>query len=114
MNAIVTKSKAFAVSIVRLYKHLSDKNRDYVLPKQLLRSGAGIGANVREATQGQSKKDFASKRGIALKEAVETEYWLEILHETGYLKPKEFASIMPDCQELCRMLVAIVKTSKSK
>jgi len=114
MNAIVAKSKTFAVRIVRLYKHLSDKNREYVLSRQLLRSGTSIGANVREAAQGQSKKDFVSKMGIALKEAVETEYWLEILHETGYLKPKEFASIMPDCQELCRMLIAIVKTSKNK
>ena len=84
-NIILSKSKAFAVRIVRLYQYLCNDKKEFVLSKQLLRSGTSIGANVKEAVRGQSKPDFISKMSIALKEAAETEYWLELLYETDYL-----------------------------
>ncbi|MCL2698609.1 MAG: four helix bundle protein, partial [Oscillospiraceae bacterium] len=84
-NIVVDKSKKFAVRIVRLYKFLCEDKKEYVLSKQLLRSGTSVGANVKEAIRGQSKADFTAKMNIALKEISETEYWLEILHETNYL-----------------------------
>ena len=113
-NVIFSKSKAFAVRIVKLYQHLQMQHpkEKYVLPKQLLRSGTSIGANVREATQAQSKKDFISKMSIALKEASEAEYWIEVFFETDYLNEKEFQSFMEDCKELNKLLTSIVKTSK--
>jgi len=119
-NVIVLKSKAFAVRIVRLYQHLTDVKKEFVLSKQLLRSGTSIGANVREAHRGQSKKDFTSKMNIALKEAAETEYWLELLNETGYFQSTNynaqstndaFESIYKDCNELNKLLIAIVKST---
>ena len=108
------KSKLFAVRIIRLYQHLTNKKREFVISKQLLRSGTSIGANVREANQGQSKKDFISKMNIALKEADESEYWIELLHETDYLTDLEFKSIIADCKELNKLLTAIIKSSKKK
>ena len=84
-NLIVDKTKQFAIRIVNLYRFLCDEKHEYVLSKQLLRSGTSIGANVREGIRGQSTSDFGMKMNIALKEASETEYWLEILHETGFL-----------------------------
>lgn len=111
-NAIVDKSKSFAVRIVRLYQYLCEKKREYVLSKQLLRSGTGIGANVKEAVRGQSTADFSAKMSIALKEASETEYWLELLAETGYLSEAESASILADCTELIKLLTSIIKTAK--
>jgi four helix bundle protein len=113
-NAILVKSKAFAIRIVRLYQHLADTRKEYVLSKQLLRSGTSIGANVNEAAQAQSKKDFVSKMSIALKEAAESEYWLELLHETNYIKEAEFLNIFADCKELNKLLTSIVKTSKAR
>ena len=113
-NAILTKSKAFAVRIVRLYQHLADKKKEFVISRQLLRSGTSIGANVREAVQAQSHRDFAAKMGIALKEASESEYWLELLAETDYLTEKEYASMAKSCGELNKLLTAIVKTAKGK
>lgn len=110
-NVIVDKSKTFAVRIIRLYQYLGSEKKEYVLSKQLLRSGTSIGANVKEAIRGQSKADFAAKMNIALKEASETEYWLELLHETDYLSPEQFKSINNDCAELLRLLTSIVKTS---
>lgn len=112
-NAILNKSKAFAIRVVRLYQYL-DKKREFVLTRQLLRSGTSIGANVREAVCGQSKRDFTAKMGIALKECSETAYWLELLHETGYVDERQFESIYQDCDELMRLLVAINKTSKTR
>ena len=109
-NAILEKSKALAVRMVRLYKHLSEEKQEYVLSKQALRSGTSIGANVREAVQGQSRKDFLAKMSIALKEATETEYWLELLSETGYLTKEEFESIYEEAGEVARLLTSIVKT----
>ena len=111
-NIIADKSKAFAVRIVNLYKYLTKEKQEYILSKQLIRSGTSIGANVREAGQAQSKNDFISKMNIALKEASESEYWLELLHETEFLSDEQFTSIYSDCNELNKLLIAIVKGSK--
>lgn len=96
-SIIANKSMDFAVRIVNLYRYLCETKKEYVLSKQLLRCGTSIGANVREAIQAQSRKDFVSKMNIALKEAGETEYWLELLHNTNYLTDDEFQSIAGDC-----------------
>lgn len=111
-NIIEIKSKKFAIRIVRLYQYLCNDKKEYVLSKQLLRSGTSIGANVKEALNGQSKADFIAKLNISLKEAGETEYWLELLHETDYLSDKEFESIIFDCKELLKLLVSIIKSTK--
>ena len=114
MDSIVKeKSKKFAVRIVRLYKYLSEEKREYVLSKQMLRSGTSIGANIREALDGQSKADFTAKMSIALKEASETEYWLDLLYETDYLSEDEYTSIEKESKELVKMLTSIVKTSRT-
>lgn len=113
-NIILSKSKAFAVRIVRLYQYLCNDKKEFVLSKQLLRSGTSIGANVKEAVRGQSKPDFISKMSIALKEAAETEYWLELLYETDYLDETQFQSIYTDNQELLKILTSIVKSSKER
>ena len=113
-SIIAEKSKQFAVRIVNLYKHLCDTKKEFVLSKQLLRSGTSIGANVHEAVQAQSHNDFVSKMNIALKEASETEYWLDLLHETDYITPDEYKSIAKDCSEINKILISIVKTSKDK
>lgn len=113
-NPIVDKSKAFAVKIVKQCQEIQDLQREYVLTKQLLRSGTSIGANVKEAVHGVSKPDFYNKLNIALKEACETEYWLELLHECDYLHITAFDSIYADCQELIKLLTSITKTQKSK
>ena len=110
-NIIFNKSKAFAIRIINLNKYLSSDKNEYVLSKQLLRSGTSIGANVREASVAQSKKDFIAKMNIALKEAAESEYWLELLYETNYLSESEFESISSDCSEINKLLISIVKTS---
>jgi len=111
-NAILVKSKSFSVRIIKLYQYLS-KNNEFILSKQLLRSGTSIGANVREATSAYSKKEFAAKMGISLKEAHETAYWLELLFETEYIIKEQFDSIYADNNELIKLLTAIVKTSRS-
>ena len=100
-NVIVDKSKAFAVRIIRLYQHLSSDKKEFVLSKQVLRSGTSIGANVKEASRAQSKADFISKMQIALKEASETEYWIELLQETGALVDRLLMGIdLPDIAKL--------------
>lgn len=111
-NVIVNKSKNFAIRIIRLYQYLCGEKREFVLSKQLLRSGTSIGANVKEAVRGQSKADFISKMSIALKEASETEYWLELLYETDFLDRTQFDSIYADNQELLKILTSIIKSSK--
>lgn len=111
-NIIVTKSRGFAIRIIRLYQYLLSDKKEYILSKQLLRSGTSIGANVKEAIQGQSKKDFIAKMQISLKEASETEYWLDLLHETDYLDKNQFISINNDCIELIKLLTSIIKQSK--
>ncbi len=108
------KSKAFAIRIVRLSQYLQENFHEYVLSRQVLKSGTSIGANIRESKNAQSISDFISKLEIALKESDETEYWLEILHETGYISDDEFDSVVTDNKELTAMLVSIVKSSKKK
>ena len=108
-NIIESKSFKFAVRIVNLYKHLTENKKEFVLSKQILRSGTSIGANVSEAEKGQSKSDFNAKMNIALKEANETEYWLRLLYETDYISEKEFNSIEPEVKEIIAILVAICK-----
>ena len=111
-HSVEKKSFLFAVRIVKLSKHLNASKKEYVLSKQLLRAGTSMGANIAEAEQAQSKADFVSKMNIALKEAVETSYWLRLLQATDYLSDAEFSSIHSDCRELEKMLTAIVKTAK--
>ena len=108
-DAAKIKSKAFALRIINLYKYLCDEQKEYVLSKQILRSGTAIGANLAEARRAISKKDFMAKVYIALKECSETEYWLELLYESGYVKQEWFESIYEDCQELLRILNATTK-----
>lgn len=110
-NIIVDKSFDFAVRIVNLYKYLRNEQREYVLSKQLLRSGTSIGANVSEAERAQTKADFISKMSIALKEANETNYWLKLLYKTDYLSKSQHDSINADINELIGLLIAICKTS---
>lgn len=112
-NLIVDKSFKFAIRIINLYKYLCEEKKEFVLSKQLLRSGTSIGANVKEAIQGQSKKDFLSKMNISLKEASETEYWIELLIATNYLNERDGNSILEDCVEIKKILHSIVKTSKN-
>lgn len=111
-NTIEIKSFQFAVRIVQLCKHLRNTKKEYTLSKQLLRSGTSIGANVAEAQQAQSRADFISKLNIALKEAVETNYWLRLLQATNYLTHAEFQSIFLDCTELEKLLTSILKALK--
>ncbi len=111
-NAIETKSFQFSVRVVKLCRHLKEEKKEYILSKQLLRSGTSIGANIVEAQQAQSRPDFISKLCIALKEASETNYWLRLLHATDYLSEKEFSSIHIDCKELEKLLTSIIKTTK--
>lgn len=111
-NVVADKSKAFALRIIKLYKFLQGERQEYILSKQVLRSGTSIGANVREAIRGQSKADFFAKLTIALKEASETEYWLELLYESDYIDEVSFNSIYSDCKEVVKLLTAITKTIK--
>ena len=113
-SIVFEKSKAFAIRIVKLYKHLCESKNEYVLSKQLLRSGTSIGANIAEAECGFSKKDFLAKMYIAYKECSETKYWLELLFATDYLTQIEYESILSDCTELIKLLTAITKTTRSK
>lgn len=108
------KSKKFAVRIVRLYQYLCNEKKEFVLSKQLLRSGTSIGSNLAEAECAISRKDFLSKVYIALKESTETLYWLELLEETDYLTEQEFQSLNADCEELKKMLSATTKTIASQ
>ena len=113
-NIIEVKSFDFAVRIVNLYKYLTIEKNEYVLSKQLLRSGTSIGANIAEAEIAQSEADFNAKMNIALKEANETEYWLRLLCKTEYLSRTEFESIEKDIKEIISILVSITKTLKQK
>ena len=113
-NPVAEKSFQFAIRIVNLYRYLSSERKEYVLSKQLLRSGTSIGANVAEAQEPQSQNDFIAKLYIALKKASETKYWLRLLSATNYLTEKESGSLLRDCTELEKLLTAIIKTSKAK
>jgi four helix bundle protein len=113
MKSIVeNKAYVFALRMIKAYKYLTQEQREFIISKQMLRSGTAIGAMTREAEHAQSKADFISKMNIALKEANETEYWLMLLKDSEYIDEKMFASIHKDCDELIRLLVSIVKTSK--
>lgn len=108
------KALSFAVKIVNLYKYLCDTKHEYVLSKQLLRSGTSIGANISEGKYGQTEPDFLAKMSIALKEASETEYWLELLNATNYIDEAVYQEYDKVCKELMKMLAAIVKKMKEK
>ena len=112
-NIIETKSFDFAVRIVKLYKLLCEEKREFILSKQLLRSGTSIGANVAEAQKAQTKPDFNAKMNIALKEANETQYWLKLLYKTEYLTNKEFKSMETDIDEIIAILVSICKKTNN-
>ncbi len=111
-NAVFIKSKRFAIRIVNLYKYLCESKNEYVLSKQLLRSGTSIGANIAEAECGISKKDFLAKMYIAFKESAETKYCIELLYETKYITEEQYKSIISDCIEIQKLLSAITKSSK--
>jgi four helix bundle protein len=108
------KSFALALRVVKLARYLNAEKKEYVLSKQLLRSGTAIGALVREAEHAESHADFTHKMNIALKEANETLYWLDLLHQSEYLSQNHYTSIYPEAEELVKLLVSIVKTSKKK
>ena len=113
-NVVQEKSFAFALRIVNLYRWLCEEKREYVLSKQILRSGTSIGANVEEAAAAQSDKDFHSKLSVAHKEARETHYWLRLLHDAKFLDDNKYQSIITDCEELLKILSSITKTMKAK
>lgn len=112
-NPVKEKSFAFALRVVKLAQYLNQEKREFVLSKQLLRSGTEIGALVRESEHAESRADFVHKLAIALKEANETQYWLELLHQSDYIDAKSFDSINQDCIELLKLLTAIIKSTKS-
>jgi four helix bundle protein len=113
-NVVEEKSYAFALRIVKLYRWLCEEKREYVLSKQLLRSGTSIGANVEEAIGGMSEKDFSAKMIIAYKEARESHYWLRLLYDSEFIDQAAFESIIGDCNELLKLLGSITKTMKTK
>ena len=111
-SILLSKSMEFAVRIVNLNKYLQSEKKEFVMSKQLLRSGTSIGANIREAIYAQSTCDFVSKLSISMKETSETEYWLELLSRTGYLSEQEHQSIKDDCSEIAKILTATLKSKK--
>lgn len=113
-SLIHQKSYAFSLRIIKLCKYLMEEKKEYILSKQLLRSGTSIGAMIREAEFGQSRADFLSKLSIALKEANESEYWISLLFDSENLSKEQFESIHPDILELIKLLVSSIKTTKSK
>lgn len=113
-NVIKQKSFDFAFRIVKLYQFLTESKKEFIISKQLLRSGTSIGANIREAEQAESKNDFIHKLSISLKETNESIYWLELLVATKYITTKHFESINSDAVELIKLLTTIIKTSKQK
>jgi four helix bundle protein len=113
-NIALEKSKKFAIRIFNLYKFLCDEKREYVLAKQLLRSGTSIGANLSEAQYAISKKEYLSKSLIALKECAETEYWLDLLKETNVLTLDEYNSMIADCRDILFLLISRTKTIKQE
>ena len=112
-NILRTKTFSFSIRVVNCYKFLIQEKKEFVLSKQLLRSGTSVGAMIRESEHSESKPDFIHKLNIALKEANETDYWLELLFKTEYLAEKEFSSLHNDCVELLKLLVSIIKTTKA-
>jgi four helix bundle protein len=113
-NIIQEKSFAFAIRIVNLYKFLCEEKKEFVLSKQILRSGTSIGANIEESIGGQSDRDFLTKIAIAYKEARETTYWLKLLLASNYLKQEQAESLLQDVEEICKILGKIQITTKNK
>ena len=112
-NSIIQqKSRDFAIRIIGCYKFLTEQKSEFIMSKQLLRCGTSIGANTRESKNAQSRMDFLNKLNIALKEADETEYWLDLLHETKYLDDQQYTSLNDDCIELIKILTASIKKLK--
>jgi four helix bundle protein len=111
-NAIADKTYAFSIRIVKLYQYMISNNKEFVLSKQILKSGTSIGANTEEAIGGISKKDYLAKLFKAYKEARETKYWLRLLKDTGYIKEVLYLSLLSDCEEILKILFSIIKTSK--
>ncbi len=111
-NQIAEKSYKFAIRIVRLYQYLCKEQHEFILSKQVVRSGTSIGANVEEGLGGQSRNDFVAKFQISLKEARETRYWLRLLRDTDYLEPKLANSLIEDAEELIKILISILRTTK--
>lgn len=107
------KSLAFGKRIAKCYRYLKDKKKETIMSKQLLRCGTSIGANIREGLYAQSRKDFISKLNIALKEAGETDYWLDVIHSSEYFSDEEYLSLKNDNDELLKLLTSIIKTTKS-
>ena len=112
-NIIKPKTEDFALRIVQLHRYLSKEKKEFVISNQLLRSGTSIGANVTEGQYAQSKADFKSKMSIALKEAAETEYWVDLLYKSDYLNQKEYDSLRADLSPIIKILISIVKSSGS-
>lgn len=111
-SLVYNKAYGFAVKIVKLYRVLSKEKNEHILSKQILRSGTSIAANIREGLEGQSKKDFIAKLSISMKEAAETEYWLELFVDTDILEKNEAKELLEDVSEVKRMLASIIRTSK--
>lgn len=112
-SIVATKSVEFALNIISMAKELVNEKREFVLSKQVMKSGTAIGALIREAEHAESKADFLHKMNIALKEANETLYWLLLLFKSLYIKQEEYEKLYQDCEELVRMLASIVKTTKT-
>lgn len=111
-NILVEKSYLFALRIIKLYKFLTEEKKEFILSKQVLRSGTSIGANIEETVGASSKKDFLAKISIAYREARETKYWLRLLRDSGYLTEDQCSSMLSDCEELCKIIGKIQTTMK--
>lgn len=111
-NVLVVKSFDFAVKIVELHKQIVKNHREFVMSKQILKSGTSVGANIEEAQGGYSKRDFKAKLGISYKEIRETKYWLKLLYKTEYISQYDFDSYFRDADELARLLYSIIKSTK--
>ena len=113
-NVVREKSLSFAKRVIKVYKYLCDDKKEYVISKQLLRSGTSIGANIAETQYASSRKDFVAKLYISLRETSETLYWLELLYSSEYLTSSQYGSLQTDCEELRKLLSSITKTSREK
>ena len=113
-NVVLEKSYSFALRIVKMYKYLVDEKKEFVLSKQILRSGTSIGANIEEAIGGQSDKDFLSKLSIAYKEGRETHYWIRLIRDSGYLSAENSISILKECEKLLKIIGSIRKTMNER
>ena len=112
-SLVYSKAYQFAIRVVNAYKHLTEEKKEFVLSKQLLRSGTSIGANIAEANGAISKADFKAKMSIAYNESLETKYWLSLLKDTGYISEKAFNSIHDDADEISKMLFTIIKNTQT-